>query len=523
MSVDGALLTDVIRHADQWRVGDQRGMLVMTVTGAAGTGRSAVLRNIALMSHRQVTIAPLNDEQGVGLLFQNITASSSSRPLTTISFAGATRPLPFQRRQWWCWSLMMSSCCINCFQVMMRGACPRCSLRFTRLAASTTADEEGRLPTSVIQHARAVIRYAVPRTLSTAACYRHLCGAGFSRDVSASISDAMIDVPLQVLSTAAAAAHGQTLGNECTVPQCVEAISKFMDSGDQELTLLRRIASHEATEELFGTKELLARLEMLCRIHIARHSAEGSAQALSGFRPGRVATSSTATTGVFLHGPSGCGKTSLLRHVASRLPSMPIFVVQGSSLYAKYLGESEERLRFVFSQARSKAPCVLVIEDIDVLAVSRKSADSGGGRTGVDVTKRMLAALLCEMDGVEDNSGVLVIGTSNQPDHIDHALLRQGRLETLLMVPPLDASSVREMTYTFLAASGDEGTARSCSDSAALSCAGCSAVGLRFLFQHLVETMEGLSDDQPLTLPLWLQCTLACRAQIAPPVYSWSR
>lgn len=149
------------------------------------------------------------------------------------------------------------------------------------------------------------------------------------------------------------------------------------------------------------------------------------------------------STGILLYGPPGNGKTLIARAVASRF-SCSFIVVKGPELFSKYVGESERALAKVFSQARQQHPCVVFLDEIDALAPRRTG---GGGQ----VTDRMLSTLLSQLDGVSPLRGVTVIAATNRPDHLDHALLRPGRLSHHLYVP-LPSAKARESIFLSLLA-----------------------------------------------------------------------
>lgn len=138
--------------------------------------------------------------------------------------------------------------------------------------------------------------------------------------------------------------------------------------------------------------------------------------------------------GVLLYGPPGCGKTFLLRALAGS-GQLNVFAVKGAELLDKYVGESERAVRELFRKAADAAPALVFLDEVDALAPRRgQSTDSG-------VSDRVVAALLTELDGVEPLRDVVVVGATNRPELIDPALLRPGRLERLIYVPPPDAAA----------------------------------------------------------------------------------
>lgn len=138
--------------------------------------------------------------------------------------------------------------------------------------------------------------------------------------------------------------------------------------------------------------------------------------------------------GVLLYGPPGCGKTYLVRALAGT-GRLSVHAVKGAELMDKWVGASEKAVRELFERARNSAPALVFLDEIDALAPRRgQSSDSG-------VSDRVVASLLTELDGVEPLRDVVVVGATNRPDLIDPALLRPGRLERLVFVPPPDADA----------------------------------------------------------------------------------
>ncbi|MFC3740120.1 AAA family ATPase [Paractinoplanes deccanensis] len=138
--------------------------------------------------------------------------------------------------------------------------------------------------------------------------------------------------------------------------------------------------------------------------------------------------------GVLLYGPPGCGKTYLVKAIAGT-GKANVLSVKGAELLSKWVGDSERAVRELFRRAREAAPTLVFLDEVDALAPTRGQATDGG------TADRVVAALLTELDGVEDLRNVVVVGATNRPDLIDPALLRPGRLERLVYVPPPDATA----------------------------------------------------------------------------------
>ncbi|RLE48477.1 MAG: AAA family ATPase [Candidatus Methanomethylicota archaeon] len=125
--------------------------------------------------------------------------------------------------------------------------------------------------------------------------------------------------------------------------------------------------------------------------------------------------------GVLLYGPPGCGKTLLAKAVANETDAYFI-AINGPEIMSKFYGESEQKLREVFEEAKQHAPAIVFIDEIDAIAPKREEV------TG-EVEKRVVAQLLALMDGLEARGDVIVIGATNRPNAIDPALRRPGRFD----------------------------------------------------------------------------------------------
>jgi transitional endoplasmic reticulum ATPase len=137
--------------------------------------------------------------------------------------------------------------------------------------------------------------------------------------------------------------------------------------------------------------------------------------------------------GILLYGPPGTGKTLLAKAVANECEANFISI-SGAQLLTKYVGESEKTVREIFRKARTAAPCVLFIDEIDAVAHRR----TGMGEAGVLVTERVVDMLLTEMDGLRSLKNVVVIAATNRPDILDPALMRAGRFDRLIEIPSPD-------------------------------------------------------------------------------------
>lgn len=147
----------------------------------------------------------------------------------------------------------------------------------------------------------------------------------------------------------------------------------------------------------------------------------------------------TPPRGILLYGPPGCAKTTLVKAMAT-CSSAAFISVLGAKVYSSYLGEAEAILRDVFKRARANSPCVVFIDEIDSI-VSKRSFSSGGSRS-VGMEERILSTLLNEMDGVGGTTTgkgrILIVAATNRPDMLDAALLRPGRFDHSIYVPPPD-------------------------------------------------------------------------------------
>lgn len=128
--------------------------------------------------------------------------------------------------------------------------------------------------------------------------------------------------------------------------------------------------------------------------------------------------------GILLVGPPGTGKTMLAKAVAGE-SEVPFFSISGSEFVEMFVGMGAAKVRDLFKQAKEKAPCIVFIDEIDAIGKKRGGAALGGN----DEREQTLNQLLTEMDGFEDNAGVIILAATNRPESLDPALTRPGRFD----------------------------------------------------------------------------------------------
>ncbi|MEM2940736.1 MAG: CDC48 family AAA ATPase [Thermoproteota archaeon] len=143
----------------------------------------------------------------------------------------------------------------------------------------------------------------------------------------------------------------------------------------------------------------------------------------------------TPPKAILLYGPPGCGKTLLARAVATESEANFISI-KGPEVFSKWVGESEKAIREVFRKARLSSPSIIFLDEVDAIAPRRgmSMADSG-------VTERVVSQLLTEMDGLTPIEKIVIVGATNRPELLDPAIMRPGRFEVILYVPPPDEAS----------------------------------------------------------------------------------
>src|SRR5207253_3796275 len=133
--------------------------------------------------------------------------------------------------------------------------------------------------------------------------------------------------------------------------------------------------------------------------------------------------------GVLLVGPPGTGKTLLAKAVAGEA-DVPFFGLSGSDFVEMFVGVGASRVRDLFGQAESRAPCIIFIDELDALGKTRGGSALGGH----DEREQTLNQLLVEMDGFDSNRGVIIMAATNRPETLDAALLRPGRFDRQVVV-----------------------------------------------------------------------------------------
>ncbi|XP_062111417.1 cell division control protein 48 homolog B isoform X1 [Humulus lupulus] len=182
-------------------------------------------------------------------------------------------------------------------------------------------------------------------------------------------------------------------------------------------------------EDIGGLKDLKKKLQQAVEWPI-KHS---NAFTRFGISPMR---------GILLHGPPGCSKTTLAK-AAAHAAQASFFSLSGAELFSMYVGDGEALLRNTFRRARLAAPSIIFFDEADVVAGKRGVSSSSNSTVG----ERLLSTLLTEMDGLEEAKGILVLAATNRPYAIDDALMRPGRFDLVLYVPPPDLEARYEILH----------------------------------------------------------------------------
>jgi SpoVK/Ycf46/Vps4 family AAA+-type ATPase len=147
--------------------------------------------------------------------------------------------------------------------------------------------------------------------------------------------------------------------------------------------------------------------------------------------------------GVLLFGPPGCGKTMLMKALANEL-HVEMVTVKCSDIMSKWYGESETKVAELFRMAKERRPSIIFFDDLEAMAKHRDLY------AGDDVTPRLLSIILAELDGMDQSAGIILVGTTNKPEMIDPALLRPGRFDKIIYVPPPDVAERKSILKVHL-------------------------------------------------------------------------
>ena len=215
--------------------------------------------------------------------------------------------------------------------------------------------------------------------------------------------------------------------------------------------------------------------------------------------------------GVLLYGPPGCGKTLISRATAGEIRAK--FLSVGlHQILDMWIGKSEEKLHEIFEMARRNAPAVLFFDEVDALAADRKDMRSSAGRT-------LINQFLAELDSeASQNDGVLVLGATNAPWHLDSAFLRPGRFDRLVFVPPPDEPA-REEIIRLMA----EGKPVAGLDSAALAkkVKDFSGADLKAVFDQAIEGALSEAMRNGKIVPVTQKDLLRAAKNVKPSTRKW--
>ena len=215
--------------------------------------------------------------------------------------------------------------------------------------------------------------------------------------------------------------------------------------------------------------------------------------------------------GILMYGPPGCGKTHLARATAGEVQSK--FMSIGiNDVLDMWMGNSERNLHSLFEQARKSRPCVLFFDEVDALGASRSDMRQSAGR-------HLVNQFLAEMDGTQSNNeGVLVLGATNAPWHVDSAFRRPGRFDQVLFVPPPDAQARTETIRILL-----EGKPVQDVDYAQISAKTneFSGADLKAVIDRAIESklQEAIKSGKPT--PLTTKDLLASAKTVKPSTREW--
>ena len=215
--------------------------------------------------------------------------------------------------------------------------------------------------------------------------------------------------------------------------------------------------------------------------------------------------------GVLLYGPPGCGKTMLSRATAGEIKAN--FIAIGiHQILDLWLGNSEKNLHQLFQLARDNAPAVLFFDEVDALAADRNDMKRSAGRT-------LINQFLAEMDGsVESNDGLLILGATNAPWHIDPAFRRPGRFDRILFVPPPDENA-REAIIEVMAK--DKPVTKLSAEKIAQRTKDFSGADLKAVFNMTIERSLAGAMREGRVIPITTDDLLQTAKSLKPSCRAW--
>lgn len=215
--------------------------------------------------------------------------------------------------------------------------------------------------------------------------------------------------------------------------------------------------------------------------------------------------------GVLMYGPPGCGKTLLAKATAGEIESN--FLAVGlHQVLDMYIGQSEQKLHQIFELARKYAPTVLFFDEVDALAADRRDMRQSAGRG-------LINQLLAEMDGTNgDNEGVLILGATNAPWHLDSAFLRPGRFDRLLFVPPPDLEARKEVARIH---AREKPVVNLDEETLAKKTEGFSGADIRAVFDQAVESTLEEAMKKGKVVPVTGKMLAKTAKQVKPSTRKW--
>ncbi len=215
--------------------------------------------------------------------------------------------------------------------------------------------------------------------------------------------------------------------------------------------------------------------------------------------------------GVLLYGPPGCGKTLISRATAGEI-NAKFLSVGLHQILDMWIGKSEEKLHEIFEFARRNAPSVLFFDEVDALAADRKDMRTSAGRT-------LINQFLAELDSESaENDGVLVLGATNAPWHLDSAFLRPGRFDRLVFVPPPDEDARGEIIKILASGKPVSGL-----DPAALAkrVKDFSGADIKAVFDQAIEASLSEAMKSGKVVPVTQKQLTKCAKQVKPSTRKW--